>query len=273
MRKIYYLLFFLILLGSLFGTTKALAQQIHCVSPPSEVPFMGRISGECDANADFGFGTCVGGRIKTSVSVNYMRWPSRAIKNYQEFSCDSSSCHPSFTSDPFDEVGLWAIEFCATRECLYGSYVDIRDDHCLPYYFVHVLPPVCGDGVINQPDEECDDGNTVSGDGCDDTCHLEGPVGPPPSQVPPTGYENPLLWNTVLEFLLYALRFIFGLGLGLAILMIIFGSFLVTTSGGDPIKANKGKRVIILAIIGLGIAVFAQGIFMLVKIILGIKNP
>jgi cysteine-rich repeat protein len=32
----------------------------------------------------------------------------------------------------------------------------------------------CGDGVL-QPEsgEQCDDGNTVSGDGCSDTCRIE----------------------------------------------------------------------------------------------------
>ncbi|MDP9035357.1 MAG: DUF4215 domain-containing protein [Myxococcota bacterium] len=33
-------------------------------------------------------------------------------------------------------------------------------------------PGYCGDGVVETP-EECDDGNTVPGDGCSGTCHLE----------------------------------------------------------------------------------------------------
>ncbi|MEE9294680.1 MAG: DUF4215 domain-containing protein, partial [Phycisphaerae bacterium] len=33
--------------------------------------------------------------------------------------------------------------------------------------------PVCGDGII-QPPEECDDGNSINGDGCDVNCLLEG---------------------------------------------------------------------------------------------------
>ncbi len=33
-------------------------------------------------------------------------------------------------------------------------------------------PPTCGDGVI-ESGEECDDGNTLSGDGCSSTCQLE----------------------------------------------------------------------------------------------------
>ena len=42
--------------------------------------------------------------------------------------------------------------------------------------------PVCGDGVAEDP-EECDDGNTVSGDGCDAGCQLE-PGGNPCAGVP-----------------------------------------------------------------------------------------
>ncbi len=34
-------------------------------------------------------------------------------------------------------------------------------------------PPVCGNGVAEAPSEECDDGGTSPGDGCDATCQLE----------------------------------------------------------------------------------------------------
>ena len=33
--------------------------------------------------------------------------------------------------------------------------------------------PYCGDGVINQDSEECDDGNNDNGDGCDANCQIE----------------------------------------------------------------------------------------------------
>jgi cysteine-rich repeat protein len=36
-------------------------------------------------------------------------------------------------------------------------------------------PPLCGDGA-ETGDEQCDDGNTVSGDGCSSTCTLEAPL-------------------------------------------------------------------------------------------------
>ncbi len=34
-------------------------------------------------------------------------------------------------------------------------------------------PPGCGDGIINQASEECDDGNTIAGDGCNGLCKVE----------------------------------------------------------------------------------------------------
>lgn len=38
--------------------------------------------------------------------------------------------------------------------------------------------PYCGDGVLNQNSEECDDGNAVDGDGCAANCSIETPTVP-----------------------------------------------------------------------------------------------
>lgn len=43
------------------------------------------------------------------------------------------------------------------------------DDMCIVGF---TKVPRCGDGVVD-PDETCDDGNTLPYDGCDDTCHFE----------------------------------------------------------------------------------------------------
>src|SRR5207247_9159741 len=40
-------------------------------------------------------------------------------------------------------------------------------------------PPTCGDWKLDQG-EQCDDGNTTSGDGCSSTCQIETPPPPPP---------------------------------------------------------------------------------------------
>ena len=43
-----------------------------------------------------------------------------------------------------------------------------------------VAPPGCGDGILNQAGEDCDDGNTIAGDGCNGACKIE------PNYVCPT---------------------------------------------------------------------------------------
>ena len=45
-----------------------------------------------------------------------------------------------------------------------------------------VAPPGCGDGKVNQASEQCDDGNTLAGDGCNGACQIE-----PNYSCPPTG--------------------------------------------------------------------------------------
>jgi cysteine-rich repeat protein len=45
---------------------------------------------------------------------------------------------------------------------------------------IKVVPPGCGDGVIQSATEQCDDGNTTADDGCDPTCHAE-----PPYEIEP----------------------------------------------------------------------------------------
>src|SRR5262249_20275032 len=40
------------------------------------------------------------------------------------------------------------------------------------FTFTKVAAPVCGDGRVEDP-EQCDDGNTTAGDGCDASCMVE----------------------------------------------------------------------------------------------------
>jgi cysteine-rich repeat protein len=40
---------------------------------------------------------------------------------------------------------------------------------------IKVVPPSCGDGVIQPGSEQCDDGNVAAGDGCGSTCQAEAP--------------------------------------------------------------------------------------------------
>jgi cysteine-rich repeat protein len=47
---------------------------------------------------------------------------------------------------------------------------------------IKVVAPGCGDTVLQSPTEQCDDGNTTPGDGCNATCQAE-----PPYEIEPNG--------------------------------------------------------------------------------------
>ncbi len=51
---------------------------------------------------------------------------------------------------------------------------EYLNDEAQPFYIllVQVNPPGCGDFIVSAG-EQCDDGNTLSGDGCSDTCQVE----------------------------------------------------------------------------------------------------
>ncbi|HTQ03475.1 MAG TPA: DUF4215 domain-containing protein [Polyangiaceae bacterium] len=58
-------------------------------------------------------------------------------------------------------------------EMMDGGAVDPCAQAGLPEGCTTMVPPACGDGVINQDTEECDDGNTLPGDCCSGACKVE----------------------------------------------------------------------------------------------------
>ncbi len=54
------------------------------------------------------------------------------------------------------------------------------------------------------------------------------------------------------------LTIVFGAAAAIAILVIIVASLNIATGGGDPDKISRGKKTIILALVGLAIAVSAE---------------
>jgi cysteine-rich repeat protein len=67
-------------------------------------------------------------------------------------------------------------ELASLPQDTYFVQVESADISELPFYIIdiEVIQPGCGDGIA-QPaaGEQCDDGNTVSGDGCTDLCQIE----------------------------------------------------------------------------------------------------
>lgn len=61
---------------------------------------------------------------------------------------------------------------------------------------------------------------------------------------------------------------IYGIGLsligGVALLSIIYGAFLVLTSGGDPNRLQNGKSYIVYALIGLALAVLGFAFYRII---------
>ena len=63
---------------------------------------------------------------------------------------------------------------CVDPGCVFGECVHRLGCVCMEHYGGEdCTTAVCGDGFIVYGQEECDDGNTVSGDGCSSTCTSE----------------------------------------------------------------------------------------------------
>ncbi|MEI9940908.1 MAG: DUF4215 domain-containing protein [Pseudomonadota bacterium] len=119
--------------------------------------------------------------------VNGPSNPASTIKGSEQ--CDDGNnipfdgCSPTCTNEPL----------CGTVNTYPGADATPTTFQC----FAH-----CGDGLVLPP-EECDDGNTLTGDGCDDKCKVELVPGSNPPQKawdctqPPPGalLTLPVVWR------------------------------------------------------------------------------
>lgn len=112
----------------------------------------------------------------------------------------SQSCYPSTDPGaPYNIVtGMCMLSLravCSNSVCLWQK--DVKTELCLP-------PITCSNGVIN-PGEQCDDGNTASGDGCSFLCTIEtstcasGTICPTGAPCPANGVCPNLCGNAVLD--------------------------------------------------------------------------
>ena len=75
------------------------------------------------------------------------------------------------------------------------------------------------------------------------------------------------------EFVASILKFILGIGGGIAFLAMILGGFYLITSAGNPIRINEGKKMIFYSGLGLLMIIFSVFILELVGVqILGIPQ-
>jgi cysteine-rich repeat protein len=115
----------------------------------------------------------------------------------------------------------------------------------------HVNLPVilCGNGTVDAG-ESCDDGNTVSGDGCSSTCQIEG------GRI--RNDLNPLQANTFGELFDSIVAVLFWVAIVLCPLLIIVGGFMIIFAGLDMNKIVLGKKIILYTSVILGIILIVK---------------
>ncbi len=67
-----------------------------------------------------------------------------------------------------------------------------------------------------------------------------------------------------------ATNWLFMIIMLIAVIMIVVGGFTYMTASGDPEKAGKGKTIIVYALIGIAIALFAKVLPSIIRFIMGV---
>ena len=81
--------------------------------------------------------------------------------------------------------------------------------------------------------------------------------------------ENPLEAESFQELLDAITGFIFWLGMAVAPIMILIAGFYFVTSAGDPNRVQTAQKMILYTVFGLVIVLFAKGLVVVLKSILG----
>jgi len=81
----------------------------------------------------------------------------------------------------------------------------------------------------------------------------------------PGGIVNPIGLNSVRELIDGVAGFIFWISSSLLTLIILYGAFILLTSGGNVERVKTGKKVIYWALIGFVVAVLATGIASIIE--------
>lgn len=85
------------------------------------------------------------------------------IKEKNTCTCDTASSSCSCLNGGTCQCSLLGQTTCT---CIVKGCINTNCDMFCRY-------AICGDGIVNQPQEACDDGNLIGTDGCSSTCQLE----------------------------------------------------------------------------------------------------
>ena len=86
----------------------------------------------------------------------------------------------------------------------------------------------------------------------------------------PITLTNPLNSNSFTQVLTNVIGFLFwDIAIPLTTIMVLVGAFQMMTAAGDPEKFSKGRKTLIYAAIGFGVAFLAGGVAKILQNILG----
>jgi hypothetical protein len=88
---------------------------------------------------------------------------------------------------------------------------------------------------------------------------------------PPPG-SNPLQATTISEIIQTVARFIYWIGTGILVIVVLVGGVTLLISAGNPYMIMRAKAVIFYSLLGFGIMSLARGIVQLIQIILGVRQ-
>jgi len=91
------------------------------------------------------------------------------------------------------------------------------------------------------------------------------------AQPPPTEIENPLGTDSFTELIRDIIDWLVAIGIGVAVIMIIYSGLLFMTAAGDEEKVTKAKKALTWSLIGLAVLIMGKAWIALIKDILGVS--
>lgn len=83
---------------------------------------------------------------------------------------------------------------------------------------------------------------------------------------------NPIAADDFQEIIDSIINLVFYVGLIVTPLMVVIAGFLILTAGGDPKKVEQGRHIIVYALIGLFIILFAKGVISVLNGVMQVKS-
>ena len=81
-----------------------------------------------------------------------------------------------------------------------------------------------------------------------------------PAMVGAIEFTNPLQYDTFTEFVGHFGNWMFTMALAIVPVAVVVGAFFILSAGGKAENMKKGRDIILYAVLGLAILLFARGI-------------